>query len=226
MDSESESVGAETFFFSCPHCQGRIRFDVDALQKNDTISDINVDFDYDEEWATGDWRKWEAERAKWTPFYNSVKEVSQLIYIREYAEALSIIHNSLSLMVDILDSEESDYVSVGHSGQLFTEGARTLAFMGDIDGLNRMHEIAQSVPEFKRSVVDVEKYRREVGMFQSIREAVRNNPNCLQTEVKLLINEVDGHHVARLIAFMDKAGEIIRVREGRKIRLSLASNID
>ena len=222
MNAESESVGTDTFFFSCPYCQGRIKFDVEALQEGNTVSDIHVGYVYDEEWATGDWRKWKADRAKWEPFYNTVREVSQLIYMREYVEAVPVIHTSLDLMLEILNSEETDYVSDGHSGQLFAEGGRVLAFMGDFDGLNRMHEIARSVPELKRSIVDIEKYQREVGIFQAIREAVRDNPNCLQTDVKILINEVDGHHVARLIAFMDKAGEIVRVREGRKIRLSLA----
>ncbi len=221
MNTEPDSVDADIFSFSCPHCQGPIRFAVEAFQ-----TEIQ-DYYYDEEWemrseeAEKRMEEWEKQRKEWEPYNNSRNEMADLIYSRQYAEAIPIIHTYLDNLVERLNADPENS-TVGTSGFAFSEGARVLALMGDVEGLERMHGIVRAYPSLRYSILDVEQHQRELKLFQSIREAVRDNPNCLQTDVKILINEVDGHHVSRLIAFMDKAGEIVRVREGRKIRLSLA----
>ncbi|MCY3543761.1 MAG: hypothetical protein OXH22_06945 [Chloroflexi bacterium] len=224
MNTESENTGTGAFHFQCPYCEGAIRFSVEVFQPP-------IDDYYSDE----KWERMEAEaemqRQEWEPFFEAQSEMTDLIDGNQYADAVPAIHVYLEKMLERLNAgtEESAYHSFGGSGfndLVFVDGARILAFMGDVEGLGRMHEIVTAFPDLRRSVSDVEERQREVGMFQAIREAVRDNPNCLQTDVKILINEVDGHHVARLLAFMDKAGEIIRVREGRKIRISLANTSD
>ena len=219
MTTSSESVGTEMFYFPCPHCKKPIRFGVDALQE----SDFEDDYDYDEAWDDTEEQIRKKEREEWEPYFESINEMADLIYGRQYAEAVPVIHATLDHM-ERLNAKESIYFSFWNSSFVFMEGARSLAFMGDAEGLTRILEIAQSVPNSRQSLIfDIKKRQRELGMFKSIREVIRDNPNCLQTDVKILINEVDGHHVAALLAYMDKASEIVRVREGRKIRISLAS---
>ena len=94
-----------------------------------------------------------------------------------------------------------------------------LALLGDDQGLARMREIATSVPALKPLVKAVDQHQKDRHLFQAILDAVATYPLCLQTEVKTLVGETDGRKVARLIANLEKAGKIVRMRLGRTYML-------
>ena len=53
------------------------------------------------------------------------------------------------------------------------------------------------------------------------RQSVTDNPDCLQPDVKIHIDQADGRSVANLITYLENAGRITRTRNGRKILLNI-----
>lgn len=86
------------------------------------------------------------------------------------------------------------------------QGGTILALLNDDEGLVQMRKI-------------VERHRKDRRLFQAILTAVQTHPNCLQSEVKGLVGETDGRRVANLISYLDKAGKIMRVKDGSSYRL-------
>lgn len=99
------------------------------------------------------------------------------------------------------------------------QGGRLLALLGDSDGLLRMKEVVESIPELEKWTSKIERHQYDLRLFKAIQEAVAYNPNCRQVDVRHLIGEEDGRRVAHLIAYLEKAGRITRTPEGRTYRL-------
>ena len=210
MPTSPQPSSNRTFHFQCPHCEGYIAFAVEAFVESDST------LDYGDEWEDEE-EEWEDE--EWSAYYDSMEKMQSLIRLHQYADAVPLISDNAERLLEEFGSGEemlSLYVPA------FEQGARVLAMMGETERLNRMHEIVTSSSVFRGYVAEIEKHQREVLMFQAIREAVRDNPNCLQPDVKVLIGEADGRHVASLIGYLENSGEVVKVRDGRKIRLSLA----
>ena len=89
-----------------------------------------------------------------------------------------------------------------------------------------MADLVKSEPELRHWTGKVEDHLYNLNLFAAIVEAVRSHPNCLQPDVKKLVGETDGRRVANLIGYLEKAGEIVRVREGRTYRLLAADSED
>ena len=205
MNTQSEQSTTEQFAFQCPHCEGDIAFSVEALVETDD------DFGWDDEDESDDFVS--------SAYHQSMEKMTSLIHLRQYTEAVPAISANVEDFVEQFRNWDEDLLSMYVPA--FEQGARVLALMGETERLNRMHEVVTTIPKFRGYVREVEKHQREVVMFQSIREAVRDNPDCLQPDVKVIIGEVDGRHVAALIGVLENAGEIVKVRDGRQIRLSL-----
>jgi hypothetical protein len=82
-----------------------------------------------------------------------------------------------------------------------------------------MDEIVASVLELEPWVDEVKRHQHDRRLFHAILELVAAQPNCLQTDVKELLGEPDGHRVANLISYLDKAGRIVRIKSGLTYRL-------
>lgn len=102
---------------------------------------------------------------------------------------------------------------------VFEQAGTILAMLGDEETLSRMADLARDTPELGKWVGHVEKHFYNLKLFKSIQAAIRYYPNCLQTDVKRLVGEKDGHRVANLISYLEKAKKIRRVREGRTYRV-------
>ena len=102
---------------------------------------------------------------------------------------------------------------------VFQQGGTILALVGDEEGLSLMADLAKGTPELGKWIGHVEKHWYNLELFGSILEAVHSHPNCLQKDVKALIGEKDGHRVATLISYLEKAKKVVRVKEGRTYRI-------
>ena len=109
---------------------------------------------------------------------------------------------------------------------VFQQGGTILALVGDEEALLLMADLVKSEPELRQWTGKVEDHLYNLNLFAAIVEAVRSHPNCLQPDVKKLVGETDGRRVANLIGYLEKAGEIVRVREGRTYRLLAADSED
>lgn len=105
------------------------------------------------------------------------------------------------------------------------QGGTILTLLDDGDGINRMEALVRSVPDLARWQEDIERHRSDQILFRKIEVAIANHANCLQTEVKELVGAADGHRVATLIGYLEKAGKIARIKEGRTYRLVLPGSV-
>ena len=55
------------------------------------------------------------------------------------------------------------------------------------------------MPELEPWTKEIQRHQLDRQLFKAILEVVAAQPNCLQTEVKGLIGEVDGRRVANLL---------------------------
>jgi hypothetical protein len=91
--------------------------------------------------------------------------------------------------------------------------------VGDDETLDLMQGVVASVPELEPWTEEVRRHQHDRHLFQAILYAVVTHPNCLQTEVKDFVGEEDGRRVANLIYYLEKAGKIVRIKEGRSYKL-------
>ena len=153
-------------------------------------------------------------------YFDSMAEMQAAISKRDYESAAEFARENLRCIPEWVKETVRDYGSL-HVSSIpgLQQGGTILALLNDREGLRRMSEIVASLPELEPWVERVQGHRHDRRLFESIQEAVAARPNCRQTEVKGLIGEQDGHRVARLISYLEKAGRIVRVKAGRTYRL-------
>ena len=98
-------------------------------------------------------------------------------------------------------------------------GGTVLALLGDRQGLERMLHIVRSWTELEEYTGAVQQHLRDLELFQDIMKAVRENADCLQTDLKKLTGETDGHRIRKLTGHLEKHRRLERTREGKKSKL-------
>ena len=153
-------------------------------------------------------------------YFESMSQMQAALSKRDYGTAAELVRENLRWIPEWVKETVQDYGSFDISSiPALQQGGTILALLNDKEGLNRMSEIVASVAELDPWAEKVERHRHDRRLFESIQELVATRPNCPQTEVKGLIGEQDGHRVARLISYLEKAGRIVRVKSGRTYRL-------
>jgi hypothetical protein len=156
-------------------------------------------------------------------YFVTMTEMVQAIPAREYDRALSLVHNNIRQLPGFVRSCVAQYGSLDVGLPVIHQGGTILALMGDDQGLQEMMETVQSVPELGHLQDEVERHLEDRTLFASILAAVEANPEVLQPDVKKLVACDDGHRIARLISWLEKAGNIVRTKKGRTYSLSLAN---
>ena len=153
-------------------------------------------------------------------YFDTMSRMQAAVSRRDFEEAARLVHENLRYIPGLVKEWCSDYGSfaIGMIPAL-QQGGTVLALVGDDEGLTWMSEIIASMPELEPWTEEIQRHQLDRQLFKAILEAVATQPNCLQTEVKGLIGEVDGRRVANLISYLDKAKKIVRVKAGRTYRL-------
>ena len=155
-------------------------------------------------------------------YFDSMSRMQKALSNRDYPSAAQFVRENLQQVPAWVKETRREYRSFDISSiPALQQGGTVLALLGDDEGLARMREIVGSLPELEPWTEEVERHQHDRRLFKSIMELVAAQPNCLQTQVKGLIGEADGRRVANLLAYLDKAGKIRRVKAGRTHRLLL-----
>ena len=153
-------------------------------------------------------------------YFDSMSQMQAALSKRDYGTAAELVRENLRWIPEWVKETVQDYGSFHiRSIPALQQGGTILALVNDQEGLTRMSEIVASVAELEPWAEKVERHLDDRRLVESIQELVVTRPNCLQTAVKGLIGEEDGHRVARLISYLEKAGRIVRVKAGRTYRL-------
>lgn len=104
------------------------------------------------------------------------------------------------------------------------EGGRVFALMGNATAQAELAEIVRQTPELAPWLPLLDRLEHEQALVSRIVEAVGAHPGCLQTDLKTLLLEPDGRLIATLVSFLERAGRIARIREGRSYALHLGGS--
>lgn len=99
------------------------------------------------------------------------------------------------------------------------QGGRILALVGDEEALFQLEALVEAIPELEPWRTKIQEHWEDFRLFNQIEKSVLEHPYCLQTEVKSLVGYDDGHRIATLISYLEKAHRIQRITEGKRYRL-------
>ena len=200
--TEEKNIYAEALYFNCPHCNGSIMFAVEASEPPEV----------DIEWRERPYG--EIEGLPNHEYFDTMLAMERAITTESYDDAVNFICKNIEQLADSFkESKEPSSLNF----PVLDKGGRVLALKGKMTELQRMREVVETTPALKMHINVVDKHLEDMEMFEDIRQAVMANPGCLQSDVKNLISVVDGRRVATLIEWLDKHGDIVRTRQGRKI---------
>jgi len=160
-------------------------------------------------------------------YFCNMSQLQEAMSKRDFENAANLVRESLIVIPGWVKEECEKYSSfrIGSIPAL-EEGGTALALVGDDEGLAEMGRVINSVPELKGWSEAIEYHQQERRLFERILKVVSENPGCLQTEIKSSIGEKDGHLIARLIYYLDKAKKVTRVKTGRTYRIFPAGSYD
>lgn len=160
------------------------------------------------------------EKTAGDAYFDTMGQLQAAVTERKYTEAAALVRENLRHLPAWVQEWSRDYGSFDiRSIPALEQGGTVLALVGDDEGLARMRELVQETPVLRPWAEHVEGHEKDRKLFPAIVEAVHENPNCLQTDVKSIVREVDGRRVARLISYLEKAGALARVKSGRTYKL-------
>lgn len=160
------------------------------------------------------------EKTAGDAYFDTMGQLQAAVTERKYTEAAALVRENLRHLPAWVQEWSRDYGSFDiRSIPALEQGGTVLALVGDDEGLARMRELVQETPVLRPWAEYVEGHEKDRKLFPAIVEAVHENPNCLQTDVKSIVREVDGRRVARLISYLEKAGALARVKSGRTYKL-------
>lgn len=159
-------------------------------------------------------------RSASSAYFDTMTRMQTAVSNHDFEGAARLVRENLQYIPDWVREASSEYESFDiRSIPSFEQGGTVLALVGDDEGLARMCEIVASAPELAPWAEGVERHQHDRQLFEAILDAVAAHPNCLQTDVKVLVGEADGHRVGHLIGYLEKARKIVRVKAGRTYRL-------
>ena len=159
-------------------------------------------------------------------YYETMGLIVNAISSRDYEHAAGLVNQNLNYIPGWVQETRSEFgaFDIGSIPAL-EQGGTVLALAGDEAGISRMRELVSSLPPLERWTEKVQRHEEDLILFNSILEAVESHPNCLQPEIKGLVGVSDGRRVANLLSYLEKAGKIVRKREGRTYRITLGSKL-
>ncbi len=153
-------------------------------------------------------------------YFENMARIQGAIAAQSFEEAAKYVRASFRYIPDWVSETRQEYGAFDIASiPALQQGGTALALVGDDDGLASMRALVWSTPELEPWREEIERHESDRIMFQSILAAVAENPHCLQTDVKALVGEADGHRIGRLLSYLEKARKLVRVKEGRTYRL-------
>lgn len=157
-------------------------------------------------------------------YFKELDRLSQSISDRDYQTAADAARASLPYLRDWLKNPADDQDRLDIRIPALAQGGTMMAIMADRDGLSELRNLVQEFEHLVdyREVADT--HFDDLDLFNRIRRVVRERPGTLQNRIKAELGIEDGRRAARLVAYLEKNGEIRREVEGRSYRLFPAAD--
>lgn len=156
-------------------------------------------------------------------YFDNLGMLQEALSKRDYGKASDLTVESLKYITPFVQSEKRQYGSFNiRSIPSLESGGNVLALMGMKNELEEMKNLVNLIPDLKpwKSIVD--EHIENIELISKILVTVNDNPNCLQTDVKNLIDFSDGKRIANILYWLDKTRNITRIKKGRTYSLILS----
>ena len=142
-------------------------------------------------------------------YFTTMERLQGAIANGEYEEAANLAVENLRQVPAFVRGTRREFGSFDiRSIPALEQGGTILALMGKGECLQEMRNIVSSMRDLDPWLSAVIRHQEDRDLFTAILQAIERNPGCMQTEVKNLIGAEDGHRVANLISWLEKAGTV------------------
>lgn len=100
-----------------------------------------------------------------------------------------------------------------------SQGGTMMAFVGDKDGLMELRKLVQEFDHLEPFRIEAEEHFTDMDLFNRLRDTITAKPGLLQNRLKTELRVSDGRKISRIVAYLDKAGEIRRAKSGNTYSL-------
>ncbi len=154
-------------------------------------------------------------------YFEILNNFQEAISNRNFDLAAKLTVKSLNKIPSFIKDQLEDGLHINLSIPTLERGGTILALLGMEAELAKMKDLAHSINELERWIPIVENHLEDLNLYSRIVKVIDEKENCQQTEIKKLVGENDGRKVANLISWLEKAGKIVRVKNGRTFTLTL-----
>ncbi len=158
-------------------------------------------------------------------YFVLLEALQEAISKRDYSRAADAAQKSISPLRDWLNDPKGDGARLQIRIPALQQGGTMMAFRGNLEGLERLRDLVNEFDHLESYRPDAAKHFKSLQLFQAIRALISSKPGVLQNRVKTELGEENGRHVANLISWLEKSGEISRVQEGKTHALYMTDSI-
>lgn len=160
-------------------------------------------------------------------YFSTLVKFQGAISGHKFEDAAQYVRKNLSQIPGFVKETSKEFGSFDiRSIPALEQGGIVLALVGDAEGLAEMKQIVNSLPELKPWGKELDQHNEEFRLFPEVLKAITEHPGCPQTEIKTIVNETDGHRIANILFYLEKAGKINRVKAGKTNTLFLAGSAE
>jgi len=158
-------------------------------------------------------------------YFVTLGRLQEAISTRNYEDAARLARENMHQILTFVQDTKRQFGSFDISSiPALEHGGTMLALAGDDNALKEMREIVSSIPELGHWIPFVNRNEEDMLLFVSILKSVEENPGCLQTDLKKIIETVDGRRLANLIQWLEKSGRLQRTKKDRSYVLTIPSS--
>lgn len=152
-------------------------------------------------------------------YFVELQRMSQAISAQNYIEAAAATRASIPILQNWLSDPRGDGQRLGIRIPALQQGGTILALTGDLNALQEMQSLVEKfehLAEYRSAQRD---HIEDHAIFGRIRELVRIKPGVKQNTLKQELHIENGRRLARLVGYLEKAGEVQRVKSGKTYEL-------
>ena len=160
-------------------------------------------------------------------YFNTMGQMQEAISKRRFEDAAGLVRQNLRQLPGWVNEYRQEYGEFEiRTIPALQQGGTILALTADDEGLAEMQRLVVSTPDLQPWKDQVSRHAEDRHLLAAILEAIKTHPKCLQTDVKGHIGAKDGHRVANLISYLEKADKVVRIKAGKTHSLVLAGSSD
>ena len=156
-------------------------------------------------------------------YFDLLGQFGRSISDRDYNRAAQLARNSIELIPGMVSDWRKEMGGPPPpSIPVLEKGGTMLALEGDSVGLAEMERLVTQIPDLANRLPTILSHQEDLALFAKIESAVKEEPGLVQKDLKSVLDEMDGHRIARLVGWLEKANRIERRKHGKTYRLYMA----